>query len=76
MFNYSMVTDCILSLKVEVGVGSMNKGDCFILDCRSEVYVYMGSASRRMERMKAIMAGNAIRDDDHAGKSKVIVIGK
>lgn len=54
----------------------MNKGDCFILDCRSEVYVYMGSASRRMERMKAIMAGNGIRDDDHAGKSKVIVIGK
>lgn len=54
----------------------MNKGDCFILDCRSEVYVYMGSASRRMERMKAIMAGNAIRDDDHAGKSKVVVIGK
>nr|XP_027221280.1 gelsolin, cytoplasmic-like [Penaeus vannamei] len=60
--------------QVEVGVGSMNKGDCFILDCRSEVYVYMGSASRRMERMKAIMAGNGIRDDDHAGKSKVIVI--
>ncbi|KAK3866018.1 hypothetical protein Pcinc_028417, partial [Petrolisthes cinctipes] len=60
--------------QVEVGLGSLNKGDCFILDCGSQVYVYMGSASRRMERLKAITAGNAIRDDDHAGKAKVIII--
>ncbi|XP_069161858.1 gelsolin, cytoplasmic isoform X3 [Procambarus clarkii] len=52
----------------------MNKGDCFILDCRTTVYAYMGPSSRRMERLKAIQAANAVRDDDHAGKSKVIVI--
>ncbi|XP_071551648.1 gelsolin, cytoplasmic isoform X2 [Panulirus ornatus] len=60
--------------QVEVGTGSMNKGDCFILDCGSKVYVYAGSSSRRIERLKAIMAGNAIRDEDHAGKAKVIII--
>ncbi|XP_042220528.1 gelsolin, cytoplasmic isoform X3 [Homarus americanus] len=60
--------------QVEVGVGSMNKGDCFILDCGSQVYAYMGPSSRKMERLKAIQAANAVRDDDHAGKAKVIVI--
>ena len=63
-------------LQVEAGVGAMNKGDCFILDCRDKIFVYMGPSSRRMERLKAIHAGNAVRDDDHAGKSKVIIIGE
>lgn len=53
----------------------MNKGDCFILDCGSQVFVYMGPSSRRMERLKAITAANGIRDDDHAGKAKVVIIG-
>lgn len=61
---------------MEVGVASMNKGDCFILDCGEQVYVYMGPSSRRIERLKAITAANAIRDDDHAGKAKVVIIGK
>lgn len=60
--------------QVEAGVAAMNKGDCFILDCRDKVFVYMGPSSRRMERLKAIHAGNAVRDDDHAGKSKIIII--
>lgn len=63
-------------LQVELGVGSMNKGDCFILDCGDQVLVYMGPASRRIERLKAITAANAIRDDDHAGKAKVVVVGE
>lgn len=63
-------------LQVEVGIGSMNKGDCFILDCGDQVHVYMGPSSRRIERLKAITAANAIRDDDHAGKAKVVVVGK
>lgn len=60
--------------EVEATVASMNKGDCFILDCGGQVFVYMGPASRRIERLKAITAANAIRDDDHAGKAKVLVI--
>lgn len=60
--------------QVEANVSSMNKGDCFILDCGSTVYTYMGSSSRRMERLKAIQAANAVRDDDHAGKAKVVII--
>lgn len=60
--------------EVELGVASMNKGDCFILDCGDQVLAYMGPASRRIERLKAITAANAIRDDDHAGKAKVVVV--
>lgn len=67
---------CCVVLQVETVVGSMNKGDCFILDCGATVYVYMGPGSRRIERLKAITAGNAVRDDDHAGKAKVIIIGE
>lgn len=63
-------------LQVELGVASMNKGDCFILDCGDQVLVYMGPASRRIERLKAITAANGIRDDDHAGKAKVVVVGE
>lgn len=60
--------------QVEAAVSAMNKSDCFILDAGKEVYVYMGPTCRRIERLKAIQAGNAIRDDDHAGKSKIIII--
>lgn len=55
-------------------VGSMNQGDCFILDAGKRVYVYMGPSCRRMERVKAVHAGNAIRDEDHAGGAKVLII--
>ncbi|KAF2363520.1 Gelsolin-like domain [Trinorchestia longiramus] len=60
--------------QVELSVSSMNQSDCFILDAGKEVYVYMGPSCRRIERLKAIQAGNGIRDEDHAGKAKVIII--
>ncbi|KAB7498841.1 Gelsolin, cytoplasmic, partial [Armadillidium nasatum] len=60
--------------QVEVSFDSMNKADCFILDAGNLVYVYCGPNSRRMERMKAIMTANGIRDDDHAGGAKIIII--
>ena len=48
--------------QVACEVGAMNQGDCFILDAGKRVYVYMGPSCRRMERVKAVHAGNAIRD--------------
>lgn len=60
--------------QVEFGVKSMNKGDCFILDAGSEIMVYVGAKSKRMERLKAIQAANQIRDQDHAGRPKVTII--
>lgn len=57
-------------------VGSLNTGDCFILDSSPNVFLYVGPQSGRMERIKAIQAANAIRDDVHHGRSTVKIIGK
>lgn len=54
----------------------MNKGDCFILDCGSDIFVYYGVNSKKTERLKAVSAANQIRDQDHAGRATVKIIGK
>ena len=59
-----------------MGVGSMNKGDCFILDTADTVYVWTGPDSRRTERLKAIQSATAMRDNDHAGGAKVLILGE
>lgn len=61
--------------QVDLHVESMNKGDCFILDAGCEILVYVGAKSKRMERLKAIQAANQIRDQDHAGRSTVSIVG-
>lgn len=53
----------------------MNKGDCFVLDAGKKIYVYMGNGSKKIERLKAIQAANQVRDQDHAGKAKIIILG-
>lgn len=53
----------------------MNQGDCFVLDCQQTIYVYMGRHCKKMESMKAILAGTQVRDQDHAGKGKIIILG-
>lgn len=54
----------------------MNKEDCFILDLGKghDVLVYMPPGARRMEKYKATMAANEIRDEDHAGDANVEII--
>ena len=53
----------------------MNKGDCFVLDSGKIIYVYMGNASKKIERLKAIQAGSQVRDQDHGGKAKIVILG-
>lgn len=62
--------------QVDLTVGSMNKGDCFILDAGKDIYVYVGLKSKRLEKMKAISAANQIRDQDHNGRAVVNIVGK
>lgn len=62
--------------QVDLHVGSMNKGDCFILDAGRDIYVYVGKKSKRLEKMKAISAANQIRDQDHNGRAAVQIVGK
>lgn len=61
--------------QVPLDVASMNKGDCFILDGGRKIFVYVGSGSKRIERLKAIQAANQVRDQDHAGKAKIVILG-
>ena len=60
--------------QVDVAIGSMNKGDCFILDAGSDIYVYVGKKSKRIEKMKAINAAHQIRDQDHNGRAAVHIV--
>ncbi|XP_039432535.1 gelsolin, cytoplasmic isoform X1 [Culex pipiens pallens] len=60
--------------QVPIGIGSMNKGDCYILDGGHEIYVYVGPRAKRVEKIKAIAAASQIRDQDHAGRANVHII--
>ncbi|XP_016992685.2 gelsolin isoform X1 [Drosophila takahashii] len=60
--------------QVNLSVSSMNKGDCFILDAGSDIYVFVGSQAKRVEKLKAISAANQIRDQDHNGRARVQII--
>lgn len=46
------------------------------MDTPKQIYVYIGRYSRRVERLKAVQAANQIRDQDHGGRVKIIMIGR
>ncbi|XP_040164553.1 gelsolin-like isoform X1 [Anopheles arabiensis] len=60
--------------QVPLSIGSMNKGDCFILDAGYDIYVYVGASAKRVEKIKAISAAGQIRDQDHAGRANVHIL--
>ncbi|XP_050081453.1 gelsolin isoform X1 [Anopheles maculipalpis] len=60
--------------QVPLTIGSMNKGDCFILDAGYDIYVYVGASAKRVEKIKAISAAGQIRDQDHAGRANVHIL--
>ncbi|XP_052860411.1 gelsolin isoform X3 [Anopheles cruzii] len=60
--------------QVPLAIGSMNRGDCFILDAGYDIYVYVGASAKRVEKIKAISAANQIRDQDHAGRAKLHIL--
>lgn len=60
--------------QVPFSLSSMNKGDCFILDAGRDIHVYVGTESKRVEKLKAISAANQIRDQDHNGRATVHIL--
>ncbi|XP_052860408.1 gelsolin isoform X1 [Anopheles cruzii] len=64
----------IRARQVELAVSAMNKGDCFVLDAGRDIYVYVGPNAGRVEKLKAISFANDLRDQDHAGRSKVQIV--
>lgn len=61
---------------VEPSAASLNKGDSFIYDAGSEIYVYQGPKSSRLEKLKAVAAANVVKDVDRNGRAKITIIGK
>lgn len=57
-------------------IASMNRGDCFILDINSDIYVYVGEKAKNVEKLKAISVANQIRDQDHNGRAHVDIVGE
>jgi gelsolin len=60
--------------QVDLTIGSMNKGDCFVLDAGNKVYVYVGPKAKRVEKIKATSFANQVRDEDHHGRSSVEIV--
>lgn len=60
----------VKALQVDCTVGSMNKGDCYILDAGHDVYKYLGPESSAFEKSAAAqLAANICNGRD--GKSKL-----
>ncbi|XP_058124490.1 gelsolin-like [Anopheles ziemanni] len=60
--------------QMELAVSAMNKGDCFILEADREIYMYVGPTASCVEKLKAIIFANQVRDQDHTGRSKVHIL--
>lgn len=60
--------------QVPLSIESLNKSDVFILDNNETVYQWNPPGSNRMEQLKGSIFAKRIRDDDHSGKSEVVVI--
>lgn len=60
--------------EVSLHVDSMNRGDVFILDNGSKIWVWCGTKSNRSERRKGMQYARDIRDGERNGKARVLVI--
>ena len=54
----------------------MNKGDAFILDLGSILYVWLGDSCSRTERLKAMELARSMRDDRGKGNIEVVEDGE
>jgi len=53
----------------------LNKSDSFILEDGLNIYIWNPPGTNRIERLKADFYAKKIRDDEHSGKGKVIMLG-
>ena len=66
---------CCLNFQVPVAGASLNKSDSFILEDGLNIYIWNPPGTNRIERLKADFYAKKIRDDEHSGKGKVIMLG-
>ncbi|NWX07051.1 CAPG protein, partial [Caloenas nicobarica] len=58
----------------DVGWGSFNTGDCFILDLGQTLFVWCGARSNVLERSRAQELAAAIRDGERGGKAGLEIV--
>lgn len=61
-------------VQVPFTIDSLNKSDVFILDNNDTIYQWNPPGSNKMEQLKATVFSKKIRDDDHSGRSQLVVI--
>nr|XP_043887257.1 scinderin like b [Solea senegalensis] len=64
----------IRATEVDMSWNSFNTGDCFIIDLGKDVYLWCGSESHYLERLKASEVGIDIRDNERNGRAKLHMI--
>ena len=63
--------DNVFATEVPCEAGSLNSGDCFIVDGGLQIYVWKGSKASAEEMILAAQIANALRDE-RAGKPEVV----
>ncbi len=58
-----------------VEANSLNKSDSFILEEGDKIYIWNPPGTNVNERVKANFYAKKIRDDEHSGKGKIIMLG-
>ncbi|XP_052449656.1 macrophage-capping protein-like isoform X2 [Carassius gibelio] len=66
----------IRAREVELGWGSFNKGDCFILDLGETIVAWSGSKANMFERQKVREIAMLIRDTERNGKARIIDVSE
>ncbi|KAJ8366200.1 hypothetical protein SKAU_G00150310 [Synaphobranchus kaupii] len=64
----------VRATEVDMSWDSFNKGDCFIIDLGSVIYLWAGSECNRYERIKTTELAIDIRDNERNGRPKLEMI--
>ncbi|KAF3691314.1 Gelsolin Actin-depolymerizing factor [Channa argus] len=64
----------IKATEVDLSWASFNKGDCFIIDLGKDIYLWCGSESNRLERLKTTELAIDIRDNERKGRAEIHII--
>ena len=59
---------------VPLAVGSLCKGDVFVLDAGLKIYLFNGPSSNNFERAKGVEVAGHIKDDERGGRAEIVLV--
>ena len=60
--------------EVPVALGSLNRGDVFILDLGLKIFLFNGSEANKYEKVKGIEVASRINNDERGARAEIIVL--